>query len=177
VNCTGGADFKPYGLTLRFSPIVLSEGRILLHLATEVTEIDTQTSAVVFGTLVPGFFTRKNETTVEIPSGGSIASAGLLQTQSRQIINGLPCLFDLPVLGALFRSRDYQRNETELMITVTPYIVKPTQPNEISKPTDGFADASDPQTWFIGRINKLYASPGNREAIQDYKGPIGFIQD
>ena len=100
----------------------------MLHLATEVTEIDDQTGQTVFGTFVPGLLTRKNETTVEIPSGGSIASAGLLQTISRQAINGLPGLLDLPILGALFRSRDYQRKETELMIIVTPYIVKPTQP-------------------------------------------------
>jgi pilus assembly protein CpaC len=177
VSCTGGAVFKDYGVTLRFSPVVLSEGRILLHLATEVTEIDTQTAATVFGTLVPGFLTRKNETTVEIPSGGSIASAGLLQTTSRQVINGLPGLLDLPVLGALFRSRDYQRQETELMIIVTPYIIKPVQPNEIAKPTDGFTDSTDPQAWLLGRVNQLYASPGNPQAIKDYKGPVGFIQD
>jgi pilus assembly protein CpaC len=164
-------------VTLRFSPVVLSEGRILLHLATEVTEIDTQTAATVFGTLVPGFLTRKNETTVEIPSGGSIASAGLLQTTSRQVINGLPVLLDLPVLGALFRSRDYQRQETELMIIVTPYIVKPVKPNEIARPTDGFTDSTDPQAWLLGRVNQLYASPGNPQAITDYKGPVGFIQD
>jgi pilus assembly protein CpaC len=177
-GCTGGgAIFQPYGVTLKFTPTVLSEGRIELHLATEVTEIDTQTGQTVFGTFVPGLLTRKNDTVVEIPSGGSIASAGLLQTLSRQAINGLPGLLDLPVLGALFRSRDYQRQETELMIIVTPYIIKPVRANEISKPTDGFADASDPQTWFLGRINRLYASPGNREAIQDYKGPVGFIQD
>ncbi|HZM07244.1 MAG TPA: secretin, partial [Methylocella sp.] len=169
--------FKDYGVTLRFSPVVLSEGRILLHLATEVTEIDTQTAATVFGTLVPGFLTRKNETTVEIPSGGSIASAGLLQTTSRQVINGLPVLLDLPVLGALFRSRDYQKQETELMIIVTPYIVKPVRPNEITKPTDGFTDSTDPQAWLLGRVNQLYASPGNPQAITDYKGPVGFIQD
>ena len=177
VSCTGGAVFKDYGVTLRFSPVVLSEGRILLHLATEVTEIDTQTAATVFGTLVPGFLTRKNETTVEIPSGGSIASAGLLQTTSRQVINGLPVLLDLPVLGALFRSRDYQRQETELMIIVTPYIVKPVKPNEIARPTDGFTDSTDPQAWLLGRVNQLYASPGNPQAITDYKGPVGFIQD
>ncbi|MCI0601072.1 MAG: type II and III secretion system protein family protein [Beijerinckiaceae bacterium] len=177
-GCTGGGTiFKDYGVALRFSPVVLAEGRILLHIATEVTEIDTQTAAVVFGTVVPGFLTRKNETTVEIPSGGSIASAGLLQTISRQAINGLPGLLDLPVLGSLFRSRDYQRRETELMIVVTPYIIKPAQPNEIARPTDGFADASDPQAWLLGRINRLYASPGNPEAMQDYKGPVGFIQD
>jgi pilus assembly protein CpaC len=177
-GCTGGgAQFFPYGVTLGFTPTVLAEGRIELRIATEVTELDSQTAAVVAGTLVPGLLSRNNETVVEVPSGGSIASAGLLQTISRQAISGLPGLLDLPVLGALFRSRDYQRQETELMIIVTPYIVKPVRANEIAKPTDGFADASDPQTWFLGRVNKLYASPGNREAIQDYKGPVGFIQD
>ncbi|MDQ6702223.1 MAG: type II and III secretion system protein family protein [Pseudomonadota bacterium] len=182
-SCTGngvcqiGTEFKDYGVSLRFTPVVLAEGRILLHLATEVTEIDTQTAQIISGTLVPGFLTRKNETTVEIPSGGSIASAGLLQTISKQAINGLPGLLDLPVLGALFRSNDYQRQETELMIVVTPYIIKPAQPNEIAKPADGFADASDPQTWLLGRVNQLYASPSNPEAIKDYKGPVGFIPD
>jgi pilus assembly protein CpaC len=176
--CTVTIVYKDYGVDLRFTPIVLAEGRIELHLATEVSEIDPTLSATpVAGYPVYAFLTRKNETTVEIPSGGSIASAGLLQTQSRQIVNGLPGLLDLPILGALFRSRDYQRQETELMIVVTPYIVKPTRPNEIAKPTDGFADASDPQTWLLGRINQLYASPGNHEATQDYKGPVGFIQD
>ncbi|HEY4846394.1 MAG TPA: type II and III secretion system protein family protein [Methylocella sp.] len=182
-SCTGvgvcqiGTEFKQYGVTLRFSPVVLAEGRIVLHLATEVTEIDTQTAQIISGTVVPGFLTRKNETTVEVPSGGSIASAGLLQTISKQTINGLPGLLDLPILGALFRSNDYRRQETELMIVVTPYIIKPAQPNEIAKPTDGFADASDPQAWLLGRINRLYASPGNPEAVKDYKGPVGFIQD
>jgi pilus assembly protein CpaC len=177
-GCTGGgAIFQPYGVTLGFTPIVLAEGRIELHLSTQVTEIDSQTAATVYGTLVPGLLTRQNETTVDLPSGGSIASAGLLSTISRQAINGLPGLLDLPVLGALFRSNDYQRQETELMIVVTPYIVKPVRPNEIAKPTDGFADASDPQAWLLGRINRLYASPGNPEAMEDYYGPIGFIRD
>ncbi|MCI0468336.1 MAG: type II and III secretion system protein family protein [Beijerinckiaceae bacterium] len=177
-GCTGGGTiFKPFGVALAFSPTVLSEGRIELHLATEVTELDTQTGQTVFGTFVPGLLTRKNETVVEIPSGGSIASAGLLQTLSRQAINGLPGLLNLPVLGALFRSSDYQRKETELLIVVTPYIVRPAQPNEIAKPTDGFTDAADPQAWLLGRINKLYASPGNPESIRDYKGPVGFIYD
>jgi pilus assembly protein CpaC len=176
-SCTGGTTYQPYGVTLGFSPVVLSEGRILLHLATEVSELDPANGANIFGSFVPGLLTRKNETTVEIPSGGSIASAGVLQTQSKQVINGTPGLIDLPVLGALFRSNDYQKQETELMIIVTPYIVKPAKPDEIARPTDGFADASDPQTWLLGRVNQLYASPGNPEAIKDYKGPVGFIQD
>jgi pilus assembly protein CpaC len=142
-----------------------------------VSELDPANGTTIFGSFVPGLLTRKNETTVEIPSGGSIASAGLLQTQSRQVINGLPGLLDLPVLGALFRSNDYQKLETELMIIVTPYIVKPAKSDEIARPSDGFADASDPQAWLLGRVNQLYASPGNPEAIKDYKGPVGFIQD
>ncbi|MGH6838737.1 MAG: type II and III secretion system protein family protein [Methylocella sp.] len=176
--CTVTIIYKDFGVSLRFTPIVLAEGRIELHLATEVTDVDTtQTAATISGFPVPAFLTRKNETTVEIPSGGSIASAGLIQTKSQQIINGLPGLLNLPVLGALFRSNDYQKQETELMIIVTPYIVKPAKPNEIARPTDGFTDASDPQTWLLGRVNQLYASPGNPEAVKDYKGPVGFIQD
>ncbi|MGH6823097.1 MAG: type II and III secretion system protein family protein, partial [Methylocella sp.] len=168
--CTITIVYKDYGVTLRFTPIVLAEGRIELHLATEVTDIDTtQAAATIGGFPVPAFLTRKNETTVEVPSGGSIASAGLIQTKSQQVINGLPGLLDLPILGALFRSNDYQKQETELMIVVTPYTVKPAKPDEIARPTDGFADASDPQTWLLGRVNQLYASPGNPEAIKDYK--------
>ncbi|HXW70952.1 MAG TPA: type II and III secretion system protein family protein [Methylocella sp.] len=176
-SCSGGAAFQDYGVTLRFTPIVLSEGRIELHLATEVTDIDSQNGQTIYGTFVPGLLTRKNETTVEVPSGGSIASAGLLQTVSRQVINGLPGLLDLPVLGALFRSRDYQRQETELLVIVTPYIAKAVKPGDLAKPTDGFADSTDPQAWLLGRVNQLYASPGNPQAIKDYKGPVGFIQD
>ncbi|MGH7842683.1 MAG: type II and III secretion system protein family protein, partial [Candidatus Binataceae bacterium] len=177
-QCSVTIIYKDYGVSLRFTPIVLAEGRIELHLATEVTDIDTsQLAQTIGGFPVPSFLTRKNETTVEIPSGGSIASAGLIQTKSQQIINGLPGLLDLPILGALFRSRDYQKQETELMIIVTPYIVKPAKPDEIARPTDGFTDSTDPQTWLLGRVNRLYASPGNPEAIKDYKGPVGFIQD
>jgi pilus assembly protein CpaC len=176
--CTVTIIYKDYGVALKFTPIVLTEGRIELHLATEVTDIDnTRAQLTLSGFPVPAFLTRKNETTVEIPSGGSIASAGLLQTKSLQIINGLPALLDLPILGALFRSNDYQRHETELMIIVTPYIVKPAKPDEIARPTDGFTDATDPQTWLLGRVNQLYATPSNPEALRDYKGPVGFIQD
>jgi pilus assembly protein CpaC len=176
--CTVSIIYKDYGVALKFTPIVLAEGRIELHLATEVTDIDnTRAQLTLVGFPVPAFLTRKNETTVEIPSGGSIASAGLLQTKSLQVINGLPALLDLPILGALFRSNDYQRHETELMIIVTPYIVKPTKPDEIARPTDGFTDATDPQTWLLGRVNQLYATPSNPEALKDYKGPVGFIQD
>jgi len=175
--CSGGAIYQNYGVALNFTPVVLAEGRILLHLSTEVTDIDYSKTVTVQGVPTPGLLTRKNSTSVELPSGGSIASAGLLQTQTAQVINGLPGLMNLPVLGTLFRSRDYQRQETELMIIVTPYIIKPVSASELPRPDDGFADASDPQTVLLGRINKLYASPSNPQAVQNYKGRIGFIQD
>ena len=175
--CSGGVIYQNYGVALNFTPVVLGEGRILLHLATEVTDIDFSKTVTVQGVPTPGLLTRKNSTSVELPSGGSIASAGLLQTQTAQVINGLPGLMNIPVLGTLFRSRDYQRQETELLIIVTPYIVKPVAASELPKPDDGFADASDPQTVLLGRINKLYASPTNPQAVQNYKGHIGFIQD
>lgn len=177
-NCSpGGVTYQAYGVTLNFAPVVLSAGRISLHIATEVTELDFQTSATIQGVTVPGLRTRKNETTMEVPSGGSVASAGFLQTTTQQVINGLPGAMNLPILGALFRSRDYQRNETELMIIVTPYLMHATSANLLPKPDDGFADASDPQSWLLGRINRLYASPNNPEALRNFTGRVGFIQD
>lgn len=175
--CTTGTSFKNYGITLNFEPVVLSEGRILLHLATEVADIDYAHAVVVGGVPTPGIITRQNETTIELPSGGSIASAGLIQQRSQQVINGLPGLLNVPILGTLFRSRDYQRNETELIIIVTPIIVKPVAPNQIARPDDGFTDASDPQTWLLGRMNRLYATPSNPEAAKNFRGRVGFIQD
>jgi pilus assembly protein CpaC len=175
--CTVGISFKPYGISLNFTPVVLSEGRILLRVATEVTEVDN-TQSFSFSTVnVPAFRTRKNETTVELPSGASIASAGLIQVRSKQVINGLPGLMNLPVLGTLFRSRDYQREESELMIIVTPYIAKPMSPSEVVKPTDNFADATDPQSWLLGRVNRLYSTKSNPEVISNFRGRVGFIND
>jgi pilus assembly protein CpaC len=175
--CNPSIVFKPYGVTLSFTPVVLSEGRIQLHLSTEVTEIDLQSTFTYAQIAVPGFKTRKNETTIELPSGGSIATAGLLTQKSAQAINGLPGLINLPILGALFRSRDFQREETELLVVVTPYIARTLSSHEISRPDDGFAEASDPQAWLLGRVNRLYSSSNNPQLIKNFKGRIGFIQD
>lgn len=175
--CTTNVAFKNYGVTLNMTPVVLSQGRIMLRLATEVTEIDPTQTVTIANIAVPAFRTRKNETTVELPSGGSLATAGLITNNTRQAINGLPGLINLPVLGALFRSRDYQRQETELMVIVTPYIAKSSQPGEIKRPDDGLADSSDPQAWLLGRVNRLYSTRSNPEAVQNLKGRFGFIQD
>jgi pilus assembly protein CpaC len=175
--CQIGYVQQPYGVTLNFTPVVLSQGRIQLRIATEVTDIDTSKSLVIANISVPGFRTRKNETTVELPSGGSIASAGLISTQTQQAINGLPALMDLPVLGALFRSRDYLRQETELLIIVTPYIVHAIDPKDAIRPDANFTEASDPQSWFLGRVNRIYSTSGALQPMPGYSGRVGFITD
>jgi pilus assembly protein CpaC len=175
-SCTIGIEFKPFGVQLSFTPVVLAEGRISMRVATEVTDIDAE-NRVQFNTVqVPGFRVRKAETTVEVPSGGSMMTAGLIQQQTRQAINGIPGLVNLPILGALFRSRDYQRNETELMIMVTPYLAKPVEPRAVSRPDDGFVDAHDAQSYLLGRLNKIYGQ-GAPAASRGYRGRVGFITD
>ncbi|HYA72670.1 MAG TPA: type II and III secretion system protein family protein, partial [Roseiarcus sp.] len=168
---------QPYGVTLNFTPVVLSQGRIQLRIATEVTDIDTSTQQIIYNTTIPGFRTRKNETTVELPSGGSIVTAGLISTKTQQAINGLPGLMNLPVLGALFRSRDYLRDETELVIVVTPYVVHAMDPRDVVRPDANFNEASDPQSWLLGRVNRIYSSSGALQPMPGYSGKVGFITD
>jgi len=168
---------QPYGVTLNFTPVVLSQGRIQLRIATEVTDVDYSTQVTVNGISIPGFRTRKNETTVELPSGGSIASAGLISDQSQQAINGVPGLMNIPVLGSLFRSRDYLRQETELLIIVTPYVVHAIDPRDAVRPDANFNEASDPQTWLLGRVNRIYSTSGALQPMPGYSGRVGFITD
>jgi pilus assembly protein CpaC len=182
-RCNLSIVYKAIGVSLNFTPIVLSEGRISMRVATEVTEIDAENQLRLADTTqtgsvnAPGFRTRKSDTTVELPSGGTLATAGLIQRVSRQAINGLPALMNIPIIGAMFRSRDYQREETELMIAVTPYIVKPVGPNGLQRPDDGFVEAHDAQTILMGRLNKIYGSTSGGPIPQAYKGRVGFIAD
>ena len=173
--CQLGFTQQPYGVTLNFTPVVLSQGRIQLRIATEVTDVDNSVQITFAGLTIPGFRTRNNTTTVELPSGGSIASAGLISTQTQQAVNGFPALMNVPVLGALFRSRDYLRNETELLIVVTPYIVHAVDANQVVRPDQNFQDASDPQTWFLGRVNRIYSTSQSLQPMPGYSGKIGFI--
>ena len=176
-TCSSAVTYKTYGVTLNFTPVVLASGRISLRVATEVAEIDPANSANINGETVPGFRTRRHDTTVELPSGGSIATAGLIQSMSNQAINGTPGVMNLPILGSLFRSRDYQRQETELMIIVTPYIAKSVPASALARPDENFADANDPQSWLLGRVNKLYSTVDNPEAAKHFNGRVGFIHD
>jgi pilus assembly protein CpaC len=169
-------EYKPFGVMLDFTPTVLSEGRISISVNTEVTEIDAENSFRFNTTSVPAFRTRRAFTTVELPSGGSMVTAGLLQQVSRQALNGLPGLSNLPILGAMFRSRDYFREETELMIMVTPYITKPSKPGDQSRPDDGFVEATDPGATFMGRLNRVYGHAGAAPP-STYRGKVGFIHE
>jgi pilus assembly protein CpaC len=175
--CTVSLTYKPIGVTLNFTPVVLSENRISVRLATEVTEIDADNSVQLATARMPGFRTRKAETTVELPSGGVLATAGIIQQSMRQHINGLPGAMNIPILGTLFRSRDYQRYETELLVLVQPFIAKPSRPGQIARPDDGLADASDPSTIFMGRLNRVYGTAATNLRGQGQLGPVGFIND
>jgi pilus assembly protein CpaC len=176
-QCAPSISFKKFGISLNFTPVVLNEGRISLRVMTEVSEVSLDNSITVTGITVPSIRTRRAETTLEIPSGGSMAMAGLIQEQTKQAINGLPGLAQVPVLGSLFRSRDYVNNQTELMVLVTPYVVRAVAQKDLSRPDDGFADASDPQSDLLGSINRIYGVPGRVEPARNYRGTYGFITD
>lgn len=175
--CRIGIEFKPFGINLSFTPIVMAENRISLRIATEVTELDYENSITFSRINVPGTKVRKSETSVELPSGGTIMTAGLISTSMGQAVSGTPALMNLPILGALFRSRDYQRRETELMIMVTPYIAQPIEPAQVARPDDGFIEAFDPQTILLGRLNRLYGVVGSSDPGPGVKGRFGFIAD
>jgi pilus assembly protein CpaC len=175
--CSPSIDFRKFGISLNFTPVVLTEGRISLRVMTEVSEIALDNSITISGVTVPSIKTRRAETTLEIPSGGAMAMAGLIQEQTKQAINGFPGLAQLPVLGTLFRSRDFVNNQTELMVLVTPYIVRAVAQKDLSRPDDGFANASDPQADLLGSINRIYGVPGRVEPARNYRGTYGFITD
>jgi pilus assembly protein CpaC len=188
-NCQTQIQFKKFGVGLNFTPVVMTEGRISLKVLTEVSELSNENAITLLqstGVLandnrtltIPSIKTRRAETTVEIPSGGSLAMAGMIHEQTKQQLNGMPGLMNVPVLGSLFKSRDYLNRQSELMVLVTPYIVRAVAQKDLSKPDDGFADASDPATTLIGRFNRIYGVPGRPDPkARAYRGNYGFILD
>jgi pilus assembly protein CpaC len=175
--CQTTVMFKKFGVSLNFTPVVLAEGRISLKVMTEVSELSTEGALIIQGTTIPALKTRRADTTVELPSGGALAMAGMIEEQTKQHINGLPGLLQVPVLGTLFRSRDYINRQTELMVIVTPYVVRPVAPKALSRPDDGFADSSDPSTVLLGRLNRIYGVTGSVDPQRTYFGRYGFILD
>ncbi len=181
--CQPQIEYKKFGVSLNFTPVVLTEGRISLKVMTEVSDLSTDNAMTLQlpgstqSLTVPSIRTRRADTVLEIPSGGALAMAGMLQETTRQQINGLPGLMQLPVLGALFKSRDYVNRQTELMVLVTPYIVRAVAPKNLSRPDDGFADPSDPSSVLLGRLNRIYGIAGRVDPNQIYHGTYGFNLD
>lgn len=182
-----------YGIRLNFRPVVLSPGRISLRIATEVSEPTFQGSTTYGGSIptrktssffasdaVPGLTSlgirrREATTSVELPSGGSIVIAGLVQDDIRQAMSGLPGLSKIPIFGTLFRSKDFVRNETEMVIIATPYLVRPVARTALSRPDDNFNATNDAASYFLGRVNKVYGRKEDTMPAGNYHGSIGFI--
>lgn len=172
-NGVSGIEFRQYGVGLGFTPVVLSENRISLRVGTEVSELSAQ--GAVGG--VPALTVRRVESTVELPSGRSMMLAGLIQSRTRQELDQIPGIKNVPVLGTLFQSRDFANDETELVIIITPYLVDPAEKRDLRTPADGFSNPSDTDTLLFGRLNRVY---GNGEAEIDsesYRAPVGFIEE
>jgi pilus assembly protein CpaC len=172
-------EFKPFGVGLGFTPVVLSDGRISLKISTEVSELTTEGAfGVQAGNstlVIPALNVRRAQTVVELPSGGAMMIAGLLQSKSKQAIDSLPGVGDIPVLGALFRSRDFQNGDTELVVIVTPYLVKPTSPSNMQTPADGLQLASDGQAILLGKLNKSTRGGPAATQGQALQGPYGYV--
>ena len=170
-------EYKPFGVSLGFTPVVLSEGRISLNISAEVSEPTTEGAFETGSTDILGLRVRRVNTVVELPAGGSMVIAGLIREESRQSIDGTPGLKDLPGVGALFRSRDDQTTETELVIIVTPYLVNATHPDKLQTPLDGFVTANEREAVFLGRLNKVYGKNGNVGPERKLTGPFGHVVD
>ena len=185
-TCQPSIEFKKFGVSLSFTPVVLSEGRISLKVMTEVSDLSSNNSLTISvpGTTqsatIPSIRTRRADTTVEIPSGGALAMAGMIQDETKHSINGLPGLMELPILGPLFKSNDYVNQRTELMILVMPYVVRAVASKDLARPDDGFADPSDPAQVLLGHLNRIYGvggDGGNSDSPDGYHGRYGFILD
>jgi pilus assembly protein CpaC len=144
-------EYKQYGVSLAFTPTVLADGRISMRVRPEVSQLTSAGSVQINGFTVPGLTTRRAETTVELGSGQSFMIGGLLQNTHNNSVDKAPGLGDLPILGSLFRSNSFRRNETELVIVITPYLVKPVSANQIALPTDGYRAPTDAQRFLMGQ--------------------------
>ncbi len=169
-----------YGVGLAFTPTVLSAGRISLKIKTEVSEPTTEGSyniprGAVTSAPVVSIRRREADTTVELPSGGSMVIAGLVKDDVRQVMSGFPGLRKLPILGALFSSREFERYETELVIIVTPYLVRPVARQKLARPDDNFTPPSDVAGIFLGRVNRIYGAVDAAPPEGRYHGNVGFI--
>lgn len=175
---TATTEYKPFGVSVKFTPDVLSQNRIRMIVQPEVSEISNANSIVMSGFTIPSITTRRAKTTVELAPGESFMIAGLIKDNTRSSIDQLPGVKELPVLGALFRSTEFQRNETELVISVTPYIVDPLKNSDVKLPTDDFRPASQVEMFFYGALGAIMTGENSVKIPQvEVEGPTGFMMD
>jgi pilus assembly protein CpaC len=167
-------EYKPFGVAVKFTPIVLSENRIRIQVMPEVSEIAAERAIEIEGFTVPSFNTRRASTTVELAPGESFMIAGLIKDSLISNIDQIPGAGDIPILGALMRSNSFERNETELVLAVTPYIVDPLKSSDVKMPTDDFRPASFMEQIFFGALG---AQPGIGEEKPSLEGPSGYMTD
>ncbi len=188
-NAGGGAtitvEFKQFGVSLAFTPTVLDDDLINLIVSPEVSSIDRAESVSFGGFQIPGLKTRRATTTVELRDGQSFAIAGLIQSDFSDTVDQFPTLGDTPVLGALLRSSDFRQKETELVIIVTPYLVKPAPAGALATPVESFVPPSEYDLFFRGKIEDSTSGMGgpasgssavlNRRTAGGIQGPHGHI--
>jgi pilus assembly protein CpaC len=149
-----------------------------MRIKSTVSDRDTSVAVTLGGASVPGLTEKTTETTVELPSGGTLYIAGLLQNDLTNFVEGLPGLKDIPILGALFRSEKFQNKETELVISITAYLAAPTNNSQpLAQPTDGFSPAGDLDYYLLGRLHKLYAHKELPPYATPLTGPYGYIME
>lgn len=177
-------EYKPFGVGLAFTPVVMSGGRIALKISTEISELSTQGAFTVGGgtgsgtdaTLtIPALTVRRAETSVELSSGSSMMIAGLLQQTTKENLDSLPGVGSVPVIGSLFRSRDYLSGDTEMVVLVTAYLVDPQNPSAFQTPADGLRFANDAETILFGKLNRTVNAPPGANAGRTWQGPIGYV--
>jgi pilus assembly protein CpaC len=172
--------FKEFGISLAFTPTVLNSNRISLRVRPEVSDLSEKGAITINGLTIPALATRRAETTVELGSGQSFAIGGLLSTDIENRLRKYPGIGDLPVLGALFRSTRFRSNETELVILVTPYLVRPVDEPVMALPTDGYRAPSDIERILMGRLHSAQLQPGrggpvSPQGARRLAGPVGFV--
>lgn len=169
-------EFKSFGVSLGFTPVVLSEGLISLNISTEVSEPTTENSFETGGEGgdILGLRVRRADTVVELPAGGSLVIAGMIREEARNAFDGVPGAKDIPGIGALFRNRDSQSVQTELVVIVTPYLVDPTHPDKLQTPLEGFKPSNERDRVLLGRLNTIY---GDKATSETLPGPFGHVVD
>jgi pilus assembly protein CpaC len=172
VSTTITVEYKPFGVGLNFTPVVLSNKKINMGVAPEVSELDFSNAVTISGFVVPAVTTRRVSTVIELADGQSFAIAGLLRDEIREIVSKLPLLGDIPVLGALFRSSSFQKNESELIVIVTPHLVKPLDAGKQPLPTDQYIEPDDFEFYLLGIMEGRDRASEKRSGLE---GDFGHI--